>query len=75
MNKCKDCKFYTDGVPEVIQKAIERRYETWRQYDGICHKYFPRGYLGRKPPHAVRAAGGCFQFEPRSEIDGQEAIE
>lgn len=70
--KCKNCKHYTAGVPGEF---LENNHGTiWKEADGICHLYFPRGYIGRKPPHPTSEIGRCFQFEPKAEIEGQEEI-
>ena len=64
--KCKNCQHFTQGVTD------QQRHE-WsgsnfgRCADGVCHLYFPRGYIGRKPPHPAMSTGSCFQFEERSE--------
>lgn len=64
--RCDNCQWYTDGVPEDLRKK-------WQPYDsdadGVCSLYFPRGYLGRKPPHPARAMGRCFQWEPKEDGD------
>ena len=66
--RCKNCKHYTPGVTD------QQRHEwSWsnlgRCADGICHLYFPRGYIGREPPHPAMASGKCFQWEPQEEAE------
>ena len=67
---CNNCKWFTPGLTQEQQKA-------W-QYDkgvnGVCHLYFPRGYIGRKPPHPAYSGRWCFQFEERS-ADEQMTME
>lgn len=64
--RCKNCKHYTPGVTD------QQRHEwSWsglgRWADGVCNLYFPRGYIGREPPHPAMASGKCFQWEPQEE--------
>lgn len=67
---CKDCKHFTDGVPDNLRK---RDSSNWAIYaDGLCHKTFPRGYIGTEPPHLARAVGRCFQFEEREKDEQLE---
>ena len=64
MNKCKDCKYFTYGVSE--RQRYEWSYSNWgRHCDGVCNLYFPRGYVGRKPPHPAFSTGSCFQFDKK----------
>lgn len=66
MRCCKDCKYYEEGVPECLRRDWD--WSNWgRNADGICTLYFPRGYIGRKPPHPARENGCCFQFEEKPE--------
>lgn len=60
--RCGNCKWYTPGVTD------QQRHEwSWsnlgRWADGVCILYFPRGYIGRRPPHPTMASGNCFQWE------------
>lgn len=73
MNTCRTCLYYTDGVPDSLRKADPTN--LGRFATGICNKHFPKGYLGRKPPHLTMQNCSCFQHEPKTEIEGQEAIE
>ena len=64
MNTCNDCKYFTLGGIEEEGKKDFQYYAP----DGICHKHFPRGYIGRKPPHKkYHNSNACFQFEKREE--------
>lgn len=74
MNACRNCLYYTDGVPDSLRHEWSGT-NLGRYATGICNKYFPKGYLGRKPPHPAMQNGSCFQYEPKTEIEGQEAIE
>ena len=66
MRKCKDCQHYSPGITDAQRHKWDwSNWGTWA--DGICNLYFPRGYLGRKPPHPARAVGSCFQWEERSQ--------
>lgn len=72
--KCKHCKNYTPGVTEQQRHAWSGT-NLGRHADGVCNLYFPRGYIGRKPPHPTMAVSSCFQFEEKDEQDGQMEIE
>ena len=64
--KCKNCQWFTAGVTD--KQRHEWNWSNWGRYaDGVCNKYFPRGYIDRKPPHPAMSTGHCFQFEERSE--------
>lgn len=59
-DKCKDCKYFS------YYSFSEEELRKWRgeKIDGICSKHFPRGYVGRKPPHPKYSHSlRCFQFE------------
>lgn len=59
---CKTCRHFTEGVTDAQRKSWS--VTNWGYWaDGVCHKEFPRGYIGRKPPHPARAVGRCFQYE------------
>lgn len=64
MRNCEGCKYYTDGVPDSLRHQWEwsnlGKYAT-----GICNLYFPRGYVGRKPPHPTMKQSSCFQWEAK----------
>lgn len=68
MRRCDQCEHYTDGVPDELRKAW-----NWSNFGiyatGVCGLYFPRGYIGRKPPHPAMATGRCFQWEPKKDGD------
>lgn len=67
---CKDCKHFTEGVPDSLRKKDS---SNWGRYaDGICHHRFPKGYVDREPPHLARAVGRCFQFEEREKDEQLE---
>lgn len=76
MRECKNCKYYKEGVND--QQRHEWEWSNFgRHADGVCSLYFPRGYIGRKPPHPAIASGSCFQWEEKSgqielDEDGQE---
>ena len=60
--ECKYCRHYSEGVTD--KQRHEWEWSNWgRHADGVCNLYFPRGYVGRKPPHAAMAVGKCFQWE------------
>ena len=64
--KCEHCKHFAYGVTE--RQRHEWSYSNWgRHADGICNLYFPRGYVGRKPPHPAMSTGSCFQFEMKGQ--------
>lgn len=75
MRACRSCAHFTEGV-------TERQRKDWGgtnfggHADGVCHLYFPRGYIGRKPPHPAMSTGSCFQWEERPpeqmEIGGED---
>lgn len=68
MRRCDGCKHYTEGVTD--QQRHEWSWSNWgRHADGVCHLYFPRGYVGRKPPHPAFAVGSCFQWEAKEEYE------
>lgn len=70
MNKCKDCMYFSYGG---ISDQEQMQYGYYAP-DGICSKYFPRGYIGRKPPHKKYSnSNACFQFE-RKEKDEQSEV-
>lgn len=69
--QCKTCKHYTQGVTDQQRHAWSGT-EWGRWADGVCHLYFPRGYIGRKPPHPAHSVGCCFQWE---EQDRQISLE
>ena len=61
--KCKNCRHFTAGVTDRQRK--EWSYSNWGTYaDGVCNLDFPRGYVGRKAPHAAHSTGSCFQYQP-----------
>lgn len=63
--RCRDCEHFTFGVTDQQRKAWN--WSNWgRCADGMCNLYFPRGYVGRKPPHPAMSKGRCFQFEEKS---------
>lgn len=63
---CRYCTHYTEGVSE--RQRNEWSGTNWgRHATGVCNLYFPRGYIGRKPPHPAMATGSCFQFEGKDE--------
>lgn len=71
MRRCDQCKHYTDGVPDSLRKQHEWSSE-WRYATGICNLYFPRGYVGRKPPHPTMHQSSCFQWEAKEEGEQME---
>lgn len=56
---CQYCKYYVDG---------EGITDNDRYLDGMCHKIYPRGYVGGKKPHKVSKRGKCFQWEYRGDL-------
>lgn len=68
-NRCGNCRWFTNGMTDEQRKTWG--VTNWGHWaDGVCSLYFPRGYLGRKPPHPARSNGHCFQWEPRE--DGEQ---
>lgn len=60
--RCKNCKHFQKGMTDAQRKKIPD--SGWKYYaDGLCNLYFPRGYVGREPPHAAHSTGKCFQWE------------
>lgn len=69
--QCSNCRHYTDGVTDRQRKEwSSTNLGQWAT--GICNLYFPRGYIGRKPPHPTLASGHCFQWE---DPDGSQQME
>lgn len=65
--RCKNCKHFSYGMT-VEQRNKWAAESNWGRYaNGICSLHFPRGYVGRKPPHPAHSAGGCFQFDPKED--------
>ena len=64
--KCRTCIYYSEGVTKE-QRAKWEGTNIGRWCDGLCNLYFPRGYLGRKPPHPAMASGRCFQYEGKDQ--------
>lgn len=65
MKTCKYCAFY---APAAYSKEELERYGVYDKPDGVCNKYFPRGYVSRKPPHKAKSnQNACFQYEERSD--------
>lgn len=62
--KCKNWKHFSEGVSEKLRHEWSWS-NTGRWCDGVCNLEFPRGYIGRKPPHPAFSTGKCFQFEER----------
>lgn len=63
---CKNCRFYTHGVTD--RQRHEWSYSNLGRWaTGVCNLFFPRGYIGREPPHPTMAASSCFQFEERDD--------
>lgn len=63
--ECKDCQWFAYGVTDEQRHKWD--WSNWGQHaDGVCNLYFPRGYVGRKPPHPAMSTGHCFQWEERS---------
>lgn len=59
--RCKNCKHFQMGMSDEQRKKFPP--SRWTEYaDGLCDLYFPRGYVGRKPPHAAHSTGKCFQW-------------
>lgn len=68
--RCRNCKWYTDGVPDHLRKAWNNT-NTGYWCTGVCNLPFPRGYIDREPPHPAFHNGRCFQWE---EQDKQEQM-
>lgn len=57
--QCQNCQHYTEGVTD--RQRHEWEWSNWgRHADGVCNLYFPRGYIGRKPPHAGKGSRALF---------------
>lgn len=63
--KCSNCIHFQYGeVPKSVYDSV-----IYNKPNGACMKMFPRGYLGRKPPHYCHDNKmACFQFEPRKQM-------
>lgn len=68
MRECKDCRWFSWGVPDELRKKWQHS-NFGKHCDGVCSLYFPRGYIGRKPPHAAMSIGHCFQWEEKDQIE------
>ena len=61
LDKCADCICCEWYETTTKEQALFR-------IDGQCNKYFPRGYVDRKPPHPKwHNSLACLQFE-RKEV-------
>ena len=58
--RCYSVVWVADECIEEIAEAVVKKLK------GVCDLYFPRGYVGRKPPHPARAVGHCFQWEGKT---------
>lgn len=73
IRRCDNCKWYSDGVPDQLRKKwSSTNLGTWAT--GVCNLYFPRGYIGREPPHPTFKASHCFQWEEKDQAE-QLALE
>ena len=70
--QCSNCQHFSYGVPDALrQKWSSSNFGL--HADGVCSLFFPRGYVGRTPPHPAMLAGHCFQWEEKSnqmELEG-----
>lgn len=70
--RCSNCQHFSCGVPDELRKKWS--YSNLGSHaDGICKLNFPRGYVGRTPPHPAMSVGHCFQWEEKSnqmELEG-----
>ena len=63
-HQCSNCRHYTEGVTDRQRKEwSSTNLGQWAT--GVCNLYFPRGYIGRKPPHPTMASSHCFQREAK----------
>lgn len=70
-HRCENCRHYTEGVTDRQRKEWSGT-NLGRWATGVCSLGFPRGYIGRKPPHPTMANMSCFQWEAKTEGEQME---